>query len=75
MLVLTEKIGNSIFIDDNIELRIIKKKGCEVLIGIVAPKDLQVDRQSRLEMEEVLERRKRVLEASYGDQKKEIHKS
>jgi carbon storage regulator len=63
MLVLTEKIGNSIFIDDNIELRIIKKKGNEVLIGVVAPKSLHVDRQSRLDMEEVIEKRKRVLEA------------
>ena len=45
MLVLTRKIGEEIVIGDNIHIKVLAVDGGKVRIGIVAPKDVIVDRQ------------------------------
>ena len=45
MLVLSRKVGEEIVIGGNIRIRIVEFKGGRVRIGIVAPKDVAVDRQ------------------------------
>ncbi|WP_350344129.1 carbon storage regulator CsrA [Proteinivorax tanatarense] len=44
MLVLTRKVGQSITIDDEIEVEIIESKGDKIKIGIKAPKRVSVHR-------------------------------
>ncbi len=44
MLVLTRKIGQSIKIGDNIEVKIVAIDGDQVKIGIVAPKEVEIYR-------------------------------
>jgi len=55
MLILTRKIGSSIRIGTNIEVKILGVRGQQVRIGVDAPKTLVVDR------EEIAERRSRGL--------------
>ena len=45
MLVLTRKANESIVINGNIEVRVLKVKGSSVSIGIEAPKDIPVRRK------------------------------
>ena len=45
MLVLTRKMGESINIDDNIKIRIVKVKGKQVRLGIEAPKNTKIHRE------------------------------
>jgi carbon storage regulator len=45
MLVLSRKIGEEIVIGDNIRIKVLAVDGGKVRIGIVAPKDVIVDRQ------------------------------
>ncbi len=45
MLVLTRKIGDSILIGDSIKVQIVHVKGCQVRIGIEAPKKVQIVRE------------------------------
>ena len=45
MLVLSRKIGEEIVIGDNIRIKVVDIHGGKVRIGIVAPKDVVVDRQ------------------------------
>jgi carbon storage regulator len=45
MLVLTRKVGEEIVIGDNIRIKVVAVLGGKVRIGIVAPKDVTVDRQ------------------------------
>jgi carbon storage regulator len=52
MLVLSRKVSEEIVIGDDIRIKIISVDGGKVRIGIVAPKDVTVDRQ------EVHDRRK-----------------
>jgi carbon storage regulator len=52
MLVLTRKIGQEIVIGDNIRIKVVAIDGGRVRIGVVAPKDVVVDRQ------EIYDRRK-----------------
>lgn len=49
MLVLTRKIGESIMIGNNIELKIISIDGDQIKVGIEAPKDIKVHRQEIFE--------------------------
>lgn len=44
MLVLTRKIGESIMIGDQIEVKVISVEGDQVKLGIVAPKSVKVHR-------------------------------
>jgi carbon storage regulator len=52
MLVLTRKIGQEIVIGGDIRIKVVAIEGGRVRIGIVAPKDVVVDRQ------EIYDRRK-----------------
>jgi carbon storage regulator len=45
MLVLTRNVGQSIKINDNIEVTVLGVKGNQVRIGITAPKDVVVHRE------------------------------
>ena len=45
MLVLSRKIGESIIIGDNIEIKVLKIDGGIVKIGIIAPPNVKVYRQ------------------------------
>ena len=45
MLILTRRIGETIIINDNITVTVLGVKGCQVRLGINAPKDVSVDRQ------------------------------
>jgi carbon storage regulator len=45
MLVLTRRAGESIMIDDEIELKVLKIRGSQVHIGIDAPKKSAVHRK------------------------------
>ena len=45
MLVLSRKVGEEIVIGDNIRIKIVDIRGGKVRLGIVAPKDVIVDRQ------------------------------
>jgi len=47
MLILTRKIGQSIIIGDQgeIDIAILGVKGCQVRLGIEAPKDISVHRE------------------------------
>ena len=45
MLVLTRRAGESIMIDDDIELKVLKIRGSQVHLGIDAPKKAAVHRK------------------------------
>ncbi len=49
MLVLARKIGQSIVINDNIEILVIEVRGDQVRLGIEAPKSIPVHRKELLE--------------------------
>ena len=49
MLVLTRKIGDSILIGDSIKIQVVQVKGCQVRLGIEAPKETKIFRQEILE--------------------------
>ena len=49
MLVLTRKIGDSILIGDSIKIQVVNVKGCQVRLGIDAPKETKIFRQEILE--------------------------
>lgn len=49
MLVITRKIGESVIIDGNIEIRILDAHGDKVRVGITAPKEMQVMRSELLD--------------------------
>ena len=44
MLVLTIKEGESFFIGDNVEVKLIENNGRQSKIGIIAPREIAVDR-------------------------------
>jgi carbon storage regulator len=45
MLILTRNIGSSIIINDDITITVLGVKGCQVKIGINAPKHVPVHRR------------------------------
>ena len=45
MLILTRRSGESLLIGDNIKISILNIKGNQVRIGVVAPRDVTVQRQ------------------------------
>ena len=49
MLILTRKKGESIAIGDNIQIQVLNVKGGQVRIGIDAPREVQVNREEKLE--------------------------
>ena len=46
MLILTRRVGETLMIGDNVTVTVLGVKGNQVLIGINAPKDLAVHRES-----------------------------
>ncbi len=44
MLVLSRRIGEEIIINDNVRVTVVAVKGDRVRLGIVAPRDVTVDR-------------------------------
>lgn len=49
MLVLARKVGQSIIIDDTIEVLVIEVRGDQVRLGIEAPRTIPVNRKELLE--------------------------
>jgi len=45
MLILTRRIGESIIIGDNIEIRVLDIRGFQARLGIEAPKEIGVHRE------------------------------
>jgi carbon storage regulator len=45
MLILTRKLGESINIGENIQMKVLKVRGSQVQLGIAAPHEIQVLRQ------------------------------
>lgn len=63
MLVLSRKVGESIIIGDNIEVKVLKIDGGIVKIGIVAPPNVKVYRQEIYKT--VAEQNKQAITESY----------
>lgn len=49
MLVLARKVGQSIVINDNVEILVIEVRGDQVRLGIEAPRSIPVHRKELLE--------------------------
>ena len=45
MLILTRRIGETLMIDDDIEVTILGVKGNQVRLGVKAPNDIRVNRE------------------------------
>ena len=45
MLILTRRIGESVIIDDDINVRILQVQGNQVRLGILAPREIDVHRE------------------------------
>ncbi|AUZ85810.1 carbon storage regulator CsrA [Methylophaga nitratireducenticrescens] len=45
MLILTRRVGESLMISDNVEVKVLDTKGNQVRIGVNAPKDISVHRE------------------------------
>lgn len=45
MLILTRRVGETIIIDDDIEVTVLSVKGNQVRLGIKAPEDIAVHRE------------------------------
>ena len=52
MLILTRKKGESIAIGDNIQIQVLNVKGGQVRIGIEAPRDVSVNREECLDLDD-----------------------
>ncbi|MDI3477383.1 MAG: carbon storage regulator [Thermoanaerobacterium sp.] len=52
MLILTRKIGQSLIIGDDIEVKVVSIDGENIKIGISAPKDVSVVRKELLEVKD-----------------------
>ncbi|KAA5805862.1 carbon storage regulator CsrA [Thermoanaerobacterium thermosaccharolyticum] len=52
MLILTRKIGQSLIIGDDIEIKVVSIDGENIKIGISAPKDVSVVRKELLEVKD-----------------------
>lgn len=60
MLILNRKIGESIILDDNIEIKILEIQDGKIKIGIEAPKDVNIVRKEIYD--QVIEENKKSLE-------------
>ncbi len=60
MLVLSRRVGEEIVINDNIRVTVVAVKGDRVRLGVVAPREVTVDRA------EVHERRAEFVEVAIG---------
>lgn len=56
MLILTRRVGESIRINDNVNITVLGVKGSQVRIGVDAPRDVKVHREEiyhRVQQEEL----------------------
>ncbi|MDR7869613.1 MAG: carbon storage regulator CsrA [Tissierellaceae bacterium] len=60
MLILNRKIGESIILDDNIEIKILEIQDGRIKIGVEAPKNISILRKEVYD--EVIEENKKSLE-------------
>ncbi|ABR30120.1 carbon storage regulator [Thermosipho melanesiensis] len=65
MLVLARKVGESIFIGNDVEVKILKIDGGEVKIGISAPKSVRILRKELYE--EIMAENKKAIEFDIKD--------
>lgn len=63
MLVLNRKLGESLIIDDEIEIRVLEVSDGKVKIGIVAPNDVKIFRKEVYE--EIKEENKKAVVVSF----------
>lgn len=49
MLVLARKVGQSIVVNDNVEIMVVEVRGDQVRLGIEAPRSIPVHRKELLE--------------------------
>lgn len=59
MLILTRKVGESIMIGENVEVKVLGLRAGQIKIGIEAPRDLKVHREEIYERIRAEEERKR----------------
>jgi carbon storage regulator len=52
MLVITRRVGESLFIGNDIEVVVLAVKGNQIRIGIQAPKEIEVLREELCDIEE-----------------------
>ncbi len=52
MLVLSRRVGESLCIGNDVKVVVLEVKGCQVRIGVAAPKETSVDRQELRERKE-----------------------
>lgn len=45
MLILTRRVGETLMINDDIQVTVLDNKGSQVRIGVAAPKDVKVHRE------------------------------
>ena len=45
MLILTRRVGETLMINDDIQVTVLDNKGSQVRIGVAAPKDIKVHRE------------------------------
>jgi carbon storage regulator len=63
MLILTRKVGESIIIGDNIEVKIVSIDGEQIKVGIEAPRHVEIHRQ---EVYEVIQAENRLASESHA---------
>lgn len=49
MLILTRRIGETLIIGDDIEVRVLDVRGCQVRMGIDVPQDVDIVREELLD--------------------------
>lgn len=57
MLILTRRVGETLIINDNVNVTVLGIKGNQVKIGIDAPKDISVNREEiheRIQREKII---------------------
>lgn len=64
MLILTRKPDESIIINDNIEVKVLRVQGTQVQLGIAAPREVPVYRQEI--HEQVMEENRRAMQIERG---------
>lgn len=64
MLVLRRKVGETLVIDENIEVVVLQVEGDRVKLGIQAPKDVEIVRKELLDAVEEENRRARTVPPS-----------
>lgn len=62
MLILTRRVGESLFIGDEIEVKVLEVKGKQVVLGTTAPKRIRVHRGELKDRLTLKDRIKRVIQ-------------